>query len=514
MATFRLKKIPSNPDMNINNNTSSSSSSSSLKNYGPDFINFLNNSPTPFHAVHSMSEILESKGFKKLDETEPFQGVVEKNGKYYVTRNGSSIISFIVGGKWDPSSKESSFSIVGSHTDSPVLKLKPVSKVSKEGYKQIAIELYGGGIWHTWFDQPLAIAGRVFVQTEDKIEAKLVNLHIPLFKIPTLAIHFDGKQNQAFTFDKQSQMVPFFTKDSKKIKATKSCCDDEDEGMDYEAFQSIKTMVERHHIEILDLIKDELKLDSVNEIDDFELILYPNQPSTLGGLKKEFVFSARLDNLTSCFTSISAISEIADNKEAIANDSTIRVSASFDYEEVGSAQNGGADSNFLPNILERLAFVYGDKQKDLKEPLLKSFEKELFAKSFIVSSDVSHGVNPNFAEWYESNHKPNLGEGVVLKINGNQRYTTNGYGMALIKRVAKENKVPLQLFVVKNAAPCGSTIGPMMAQRIGKTLDLGNAILSMHSINETGHVDDLSHQIRLFKGFWESYNKLQNLVQL
>ncbi|XBW36811.1 hypothetical protein QEN19_002388 [Hanseniaspora menglaensis] len=506
MVTFRLKKMPS--EQNIN--------TSVTKNYGSEFVEFLNNSPTPFHAIESMSKILEAKGFKKLDETVPFQGNVEHNGKYYVTRNGSSIVSFIVGGKWDPTARESSFSIVGSHTDSPVLKLKPVSKVSKEGFKQIAIELYGGGIWHSWFDQPLSVAGRVFVQNEDKIEAKLVNLHIPLFKIPTLAIHFDGKQNQAFTFDKQSQLVPFFTKEEKskpKVKSTKSCCED-DEGMDADAFQSIKSMVERHHIEILELIKDDLKLDSIDEIDDFELTLYPHQPSTLGGLKQEFVFSARLDNLTSCFTSISAIAEIADNTESIANDTTIRVSASFDYEEVGSAQSGGADSNFLPNILERLAFVYGDKTKDLENPLLKSFEKELFAKSFIVSSDVAHGVNPNFAEWYESNHKPNLGEGVVLKINANQRYTTNGYGMALIKRVAKQNEVPLQLFVVKNAAPCGSTIGPMMAQRIGKTLDLGNAILSMHSINETGHVDDLGHQIKLFKGFWESYSKLQDLVQL
>lgn len=508
MVTFRLKKMPSEQDM---------SNQSVPKEYGDDFVEFLNNSPTPFHAIHTMSQILESKGFKKLDETEPFHGNVEKNGKYYITRNGSSIISFIVGGKWNPTSKESSFSIVGSHTDSPVLKLKPISKVSKEGFKQIAIELYGGGIWHSWFDQPLSVAGRVFVQNGKKIEARLVNLHIPLFKIPTLAIHFDGKQNQSFSFDKQSQLVPFFTKEEKttkpKVKSKKSCCED-DEGMDFDAFQSIKSMVERHHVEILDLIKDDLKLNSIDEIDDFELILYPHQPSTLGGLKKEFVFSARLDNLTSCFTSISAISEIADNTESIANDATIRVSASFDYEEVGSAQNGGADSNFLPNILERLSFVYADKTKDLENPLLKSYEKELFAKSFIVSSDVAHGVNPNYAEWYESNHKPNLGEGVVLKVNANQRYTTNGYGMALIKRVAKEHQVPLQLFVVKNAAPCGSTIGPMMAQRIGKTLDLGNAILSMHSINETGHVDDLGHQIKLFKGFWESYNELQDLVQL
>ncbi|CAI8502811.1 unnamed protein product [Hanseniaspora opuntiae] len=476
VTTFRLNKKMSSENINT------------AVNYGDDFVQFLNQSPTPFHAIHSMSQILENKGFKKLDETLPFHGNVEANGKYYITRNGSSIVSFIVGGKWNPTSKESSFSIVGSHTDSPVLKLKPVSKVSKEGFKQIAIELYGGGIWHTWFDQPLSCAGRVFVHEDGKIKSKLINLNIPLFKIPTLAIHFDREQNTSFKFDKEGKFVPFFTKESKpKVKATKSCCDS-DEGMDFDAFQSIKSMVERHHVEILDLIKDDLKLKSIEEIDDFELILYPNQPSTLGGLKKEF--------------------------ESIANDHTIRISASFDYEEVGSAQNGGADSNFLPNIMERLSFVYADSKRDLSEPLLKSYEKELFAKSFILSSDVAHGVNPNYSEWYENNHKPHLGEGVVLKINANQRYTTNGYGMALIKKVAKDAHVPLQLFVVRNAAPCGSTIGPMLAQRIGKALDLGNAILSMHSINETGHVDDLGHQINLFKGFWESYDSLQDLVQL
>ena len=224
----------------------------------------------------------------------------------------------------------------------------------------------------------------------------------------------------------------------------------------------------------------------------------------------EFVFSGRLDNLTSCLTSMHGLTLAADTE--IDRESGIRLMACFDHEEIGSSSAQGADSNFLPNILERLSILKGDGS-DQTKPLFHSAILETSAKSFFLSSDVAHAVHPNYANKYESQHKPLLGGGPVIKINANQRYMTNSPGLVLVKRLAEAAKVPLQLFVVANDSPCGSTIGPILASKTGiRTLDLGNPVLSMHSIRETGGSADLEFQIKLFKEFFERYTSIESEI--
>lgn len=467
-------------------------------NYPQEFVKFLNSSHSPYHVVHNMKEHLLDHDFIELDERESWNGKVTHKGKYFVTRNNSSIIAFSVGGKWKPGNP---IAITGAHTDSPTLRIKPISKRSNEKYAQIGVETYGGGIWHSWFDSDLSIAGRVFIQdkTTGKSVSKLVDLNKPLLKIPTLAIHLDRDVNQKFVFNKETQLLP--------IAGLAKNGEQSGEAKKNEEFSSIKAIVERHNEDILKLIVKDLSLESEADIEDFELILYDYAASTLGGLNDEFIFSGRLDNLTSCFTSLQALALAADTE--IEEEEGIRLMASFDHEEIGSSSAQGADSNFLPNVLERLSSLKADGTDD-SNPLPRSYILETSAKSFFLSSDVAHAVHPNYAGKYESQHKPIIGGGPVIKINANQRYMTNSPGMVLVKKLADKAKVPLQLFVVANDSPCGSTIGPILASKTGiRTLDLGNPILSMHSIRETGGSADLELQIKLFKEFFEKFSSIE-----
>lgn len=469
-------------------------------NYPQEFVKFLNGSHSPYHVVESMKSVLLKHGFKELNERESWSGKVERKGKYFVTRNSSSIIAFSVGGKWKPGNP---VAITGAHTDSPTLRIKPISKKTSEKYAQIGVECYGGGIWHSWFDSDLAVAGRVFVKdSSGEIVSKLVDLNKPLLKIPTLAIHLDRDVNQKFEFNRETQLLPIAGLAKSEQAASESKAD--------ETFSSLQSIVERHNEDLIKLIAKELDLPSESDIEDFELILYDYAAATLGGLKDEFIFSGRLDNLTSCFTSLHALVLAADT--SLEEEHGIRLMASFDHEEIGSSSAQGADSNFLPNILERLASLKADGT-DESDPLPRSLLLETSAKSFFLSSDVAHAVHPNYASKHESQHKPLIGAGPVIKINANQRYMTNSPGLVLVKKLADRAKVPLQLFVVANNSPCGSTIGPILASKTGiRTLDLGNPILSMHSIRETGGSADLELQIKLFKAFFEDYSSLESTI--
>lgn len=471
-------------------------------------MSFLNSSPTPYHAVDNVKSKLSKNGFQELSERVNWSGKVLKGGKYFVTRNASSIIAFTVGEKWAPGN---GISIVGAHTDSPCLRIKPISKRNSEGFIQIGVELYGGGIWHSWFDSDLSIAGRVLIKQDGKIVPKLIDIKKPLLKIPTLAIHLDRDVNNKFEFNKESQLLPIAgldnaIPDDKKVKSKGGCCEGTE--LSSEEFQALKTVVQRHDEQLVELIANEAD-SSVEDLEDFELVLYDHKPSTLGGLNDEFIFSARLDNLTSCFTSVEGLVESATAK-SLEEENGIRLVSLFDHEEIGSSSAQGADSNFLPNILDRITGLTGDKKTDEANQGQRSFILESSAKSFFLSSDVAHGIHPNYTNKYESNHKPKLGEGPVIKVNANQRYVTNSPGIVLLKEVAKKGKVPLQLFVVANGSPCGSTIGPILASKTGiRTLDLGNGVLSMHSIRETSSTADVEKQVDLFRSYYEHFTKIE-----
>lgn len=466
--------------------------------YAQSFVDFVNASPTPYHAVNTVKLQLLNAGFKELAERANWS--LELGGKYFVTRNASSLIAFTVGHKFEDGN---GISIVGAHTDSPCLRIKPISKKTAEGFIQVGVEQYGGLIAHTWFDRDLSIAGRVYVNENGNYVPKLIKVEKPLLRIPTLAIHLDRGTSNKFEFNQETKLVPIagqvsLDKNEKKASKKNSCADDPDLQMTPEQFVSVQDVILRHSESLIELIASELNV-SPNDIEDFELVLFDHQKSVIGGLNDEFIFSPRLDNLTSCFTATVGLIDLTTSLETQRG---IQMISLFDHEEIGSVSAQGADSTFLPDILKRITSHNFTSSGD--------YFFQTMAKSFLLSSDMAHGIHPNYSEKYEGQNRPHVNQGPVIKINANQRYATNSPGLVLIKKVANAVQVPLQLFVVRNDSPCGSTIGPILSAKLGiRTLDLGNPQLSMHSIRETGGTYDVVRLADLFKSFFENYLDLE-----
>ena len=277
------------------------------------------------------------------------------------------------------------------------------------------------------------------------------------------------------------------------------------------SFHPLKVPTERHHPYLVELVAKEAKVE-VSEIHDFEMLLYDTQKSCIGGLNEELLFSPRLDNLGMSFCAIVGLIDSLHDSSSLDKDSTIRLISLFDHEEIGSNTAQGADSNMLPSVIERLSMIERSDGGEGETGVDSSYYRSL-SRSFLVSADMAHSVNPNYAGKYEPDHRPEMNKGTVIKINANARYATNSPGITLIQEVAKRSEVPLQLFVVRNDSSCGSTIGPMLSAALGtRTLDLGNPQLSMHSIRETGGVYDVDYAIKLFAGFFETYSELQKQI--
>lgn len=337
-----------------------------------------------------------------------------------------------------------------------------------------------------------------------------------VLRIPTLAIHLD--RQETFSFNKETQLFPIaglveaeLNNGSKKGKPQNN-----DEAGN---FNPLKTATERHHPFLVELLASEASVKP-EDVVDFEMLLFDTQKACLGGIKDEFIFSARLDNLGMSYCATMGLIESLSSPSALDNEESIRLIALFDHEEIGSETAQGADSNALPAILRRLAVLpAGNFVEGKQEDIATAYEQSL-SSSFLVSADMAHSVNPNYAAKYESDHKPEMNKGTVIKINANARYATNSPGIVLVQesaRLAKNNNngtgVPLQLFVVRNDSSCGSTIGPMLSAALGvRTLDLGNAQLSMHSIRETGGTKDVLYGVRLFSSFFENYSTLQGKI--
>ncbi|WBW73118.1 aspartyl metalloaminopeptidase Ape4 [Schizosaccharomyces osmophilus] len=446
-----------------------------------EFLKFVNSCPTPYHVTKNLAEYYKSHGFHYLSEKQDFGSLLETGKSYYVIRNQSSVVAFSVGGKWKPGN---GFSIVATHTDSPTLRLKPKSKKSANGYMQVGVEQYGGGIWHSWFDRDLSLAGRVMVQERDgRIVQHNVHIDRPLVRIPTLAIHLDRTANASFSFNMETEFTPLLGLENELSK--------EEISEDNE---------EAHHPALLSLIARELGSDvSPKSIVDFELILGDYEKARLGGINEEFVFSPRLDNQGMTFSaSRSLIGSLSEN--SLENDDCIRVVASFDHEEIGSVSAQGAESNFLLSVLERLS---GSSEKFYT----------CMRSSFLVSADMAHAIHPNYASKYESTNSAELNKGTVLKINANQRYMTNSHGMAIMKRASQLSKAPFQVFVIRNDSPCGSTIGPKLAAMTGiPTLDLGNPMLSMHSCREMCGTKDFEYSVQLLSAFFQNFSDMEKSI--
>lgn len=304
------------------------------------------------------------------------------------------------------------------------------------------------------------------------IVSKLIKIDQPILRIPTLAIHLD--RQETFTFNKETQLFPIAGLAAAELNKTVAPTP-EAEKMDVEGdFKPLATMTERHHPAVVGRIAAAAGV-GVEDVLDFEMILYDTQASVLGGINDELIFSQRLDNLTMSYCATVGLIESLTDDKALDEESGIRLISLFDHEEIGSQTAQGADSNFLPAIIRRLS---SDAATAFEETLIKSM---------LWSCDMAHSVHPNYPAKYESSHRPEMNKGPIIKINANARYATNSPGIVLTTEVAKMAGVPLQLFVVRNDSSCGSTIGPMLSAALGaRTVDMGNCQLSMHSIRETG----------------------------
>ena len=425
-------------------------------------------------------------------------------GKYYLTRNGSSIVAFGIGNKWKPGNP---IAMVGAHTDSPCLRIKPVSKKSRSGFLQVGVETYGGGVWHTWFDRDLSLAGRAMVKDgKGNFIQKLVKVDRPILRIPTLAIHLD--RSTSFDPNKETELFPIAGLAAAELNRTGSKEDEKISTLekDDESFRPLKVLSDRHHPYVVEIIAEHAGVE-VDDLVDFEMVLFDTQKSCIGGINNEFIFSPRLDNLGMTYCAVEGLIESLSSPSALEKDSSIRLITCFDHEEVGSTSAHGAASNLLPSVLRRLSVLpshhdsdsdksYETIPREEDHDIATAYEQTL-SSSFLVSADMAHSVNPNYTHKYESDHRPEMNKGTVIKINANQRYATNSPGIVLLQEVARRAKpskdsstaagVPLQLFVVRNDLPCGSSIGPMLSAKLGmRTIDVGNPQLSV-SINS--HID-------------------------
>ncbi|GKV05450.1 hypothetical protein SLEP1_g17462 [Rubroshorea leprosula] len=458
-----------------------------------DLVSFLNASPTAFHAVEEAKKRLRNAGYEQIFEREDWK--LEAGKKYFFTRNHSTVVAFAIGKKYVAGN---GFLIVGAHTDSPCLKLKPVSKVTKGGYLEVGVQTYGGGLWHTWFDRDLTVAGRVIIREEKdgsvSYSHRLVRIEEPIIRIPTLAIHLDRGVNDGFKVNTQNHLLPVLAT-SIKAELNKAIIDNGpiESGSQTDG----KKSTAKHHSLLLQMLADQLGCQP-GDICDFELQACDTQPSIVAGAMKEFVFSGRLDNLCMSFCSLKALIDATSSESDLEDETGVRMVALFDHEEVGSNSAQGAGSPVMLDALSQTTNSFTSDPKALKKAI---------QRSFLVSADMAHALHPNYMDKHEDNHQPKLHGGLVIKHNANQRYATNAVTSFIFREIAAKHSLPVQDFVVRNDMPCGSTIGPILASGAGiRTVDVGAPQLSMHSIREMCAVDDVKHSYKHFKAFFQDFS--------
>ncbi len=409
--------------------------------FNQNLLAFLDSSPTPFHAVSLMSDLLDNKGFRRLDELEPWGELAAD--RYYVIRNDSSIIAFNLP---EINLAETGFHMMGAHTDSPCLKVKPRPEKVKHSLMQLGVEVYGGVLLNPWFDRDLSMAGRVnYLDSQRNIKSVLIDFKKAMASIPSLAIHLDREANKNRTVNAQNHLPPIVMQVEEYNKTN---------------FRDLLLQQVKKHYPKID----------INKVIDYEISLYDTQPAAITGLNDDFISSARLDNLLSCYVGL--ISLINGDKAQAA------LLVCNDHEEVGSVSTAGAQGSFLESVLSRLC------------PEPEQFHR-MTQYSMMISADNAHAVHPNYADKHDAEHSPKLNHGPVIKLNANQRYATNSETSAYFRQLCEQVDVPVQDFVVRSDMGCGSTIGPITASALGiKTIDIGMPTLAMHSIRELAGSQD------------------------
>ncbi|KAK3280436.1 hypothetical protein CYMTET_11733 [Cymbomonas tetramitiformis] len=451
-----------------------------------EMLDFINKSWTQFHATHEACKRFEANGFTRLTERQEW--TLEPGGKYFVTRNQSAVVAFVVGKKFTTGS---GFNVVAAHTDSPCPKLKPISASTKGGFLRVGVQTYGGGLWHTWFDRDLSVAGRVLVRRcgGAVISHELVRINRPIMRIPTLAIHLDRNVNsEGFKCNPESHLAPVLATQIKSALGEEEKSKDSKDG-------------ERHHAILINLLAKELGC-APEDICDFELNVCDTQDGVIGGAQNEFVYCGRLDNLCMSFCSMKALIEVASNAEKVAESASGWMCALFDNEEVGSNSVQGAGSPMMFEIMKRTTAILQDGPSE-------GAVERMLRNSFMVSADMAHCLHPNYMEKHEEKHQPKMHAGLVVKHNCNQRYATTSVTNFLFREVAVRKGIPIQDFVVRNDMGCGSTIGPILASGIGiRTVDVGVPQLSMHSIREMCGTEDVDIAYQHFCAFYYDFEAL------
>lgn len=416
-------------------------------------LDFIQQSPSPFHATQSIYQALQAAGYQALDERETWQ--IEPQGRYYITRNDSSIIAIQLG-KQDP--VEHGIRMVGAHTDSPCLKVKPQPESTLHGYWQLSVEVYGGVLLSPWFDRDLSLAGRVTFKKNEQLQSRLINFTQAIATIPSLAIHLNREANTGWAINQQTELPPILA---------------QLHGQDKKDFRELlaEQLQREHGIEDAEVL-------------DYELSFYDTQPPAVIGLNQDFISAARLDNLLSCYAGLQALLN--------SDEQHTQVLVCTDHEEVGSNSSCGADGPFLEQVLRR---ILGNNEDFVR----------CVQNSLLVSADNAHGIHPNYADKHDDNHGPLLNQGPVIKVNANQRYATNCETSSFFKLICQQADVPVQSFVTRSDMGCGSTIGPITAGQLGvQTIDIGAATFAMHSIRELAGSQDLAYLISALQGFYNS----------
>ena len=416
------------------NITMTKSKQASIK-IAQDLCNYIEESPTPFHATANLLALFTQAGFVELDESSTWQ--IEANQAYVVTRNGSSIIAFRTGTNLTQGIK-----MVGAHTDSPCLRVKPNPDINKHGVKQLGVEVYGGALLHPWLDRDLSIAGRISGELNNgDLFHEIIDFEKAVAVIPNLAIHLDREANKNKTINPQTHLPIIVGQNTQQ--------------------------------DFKELLLSVCKNDKAKKILSYELSCYDTQAPSIIGLNDEFISASRIDNLLSTYIGARALLDSSSNEAALF--------IATDHEEVGSASACGAQGPFLKSVLERIT----ENAQELTQ---------VISRSSLISCDNAHGIHPNYADKHDQNHGPELNQGLVIKINNNQRYASNSISSAKFQQLCEKADVPIQKFVVRSDMGCGSTIGPITATELGiETLDIGAPQWAMHSIRETAGTQDCEY---------------------
>ena len=420
-------------------------------------LDFIDASPSPWHVIKSVEAQLASFNFKKLDETLSWS--LESGGRYYVVRDESSVIIFVLGQK---PLVETGFKMIGAHTDSPGLRIKPNAATGVDGLLRLGVEIYGGPILATFTDRDLSLAGRIiYKDTNNNIVSSLINFDRPLLRLPNLAIHMNRMVNEdGLKLHKQNEL-PLI------LSALAQEC-----------------LPQTYFSELL----QEQSACEAERILSWDLAVYDTQKGVFWGAENEFYANSQLDNLASCHAALQGLLD----DTVLENEATL-VCAFFDHEEIGSESNKGADGSFLGDVLKRISLVTENNKEDFTRAL---------AKSFMVSADMAHAYQPNFPLAYDPDHKVFVNKGPVIKVNANQRYSTESVSQAMFVDWCEQAGVPYQKYSHRSDLACGSTIGPITSARLGiRSVDVGNPVWAMHSIRESAGVLDHGYMIKVMKKF-------------